>query len=481
MRSLAMRGLALGVLLTTTLAIGQLPVQAAQLPGDQLWVSRQNGTADGSDEALANAISPDGSLVFVTGYSDALDGIGTDDVYMTVAYEAATGAKRWVRRYDGAPGCTDSGEAIAADPNGARVYVTGFSGCLGREDYATIAYDSSTGKQLWMKRYDGPTGDPDEASTLTTSPDGTMVYVSGRSFGRIGQGRDYATIAYDASSGNERWVRRYNGPGLTEEEGHDEAHAIGVSPDGNSVFVTGASFGRRSDWDYATIAYDATTGKRTWLARYDGPTSFADYARGVGVSPDGETVFVTGYSYGGSFSDYTTLAYDAATGEQRWLRRYDGPADGYDFGQDIAIGPGDELYVTGYSDGVDSWSDYATISYEGATGQRRWVDRYDGPAHDSDTARAIGITPDGSGVFVTGWSFGLDSVDFPFDILTVGYDASNGHRQWVRRYNGPSNGSDGGNDLVVAPGGSSVYVAGFSDRAGAGSNFDYLTAAYADR
>ena len=480
MRAWAMRGLAVGVVLSSVASIGRISSYAAPLLDNRLWVSRQNGTADGSDEALATAITPDGSVVFATGYSDALDGIGTDDVYMTVAYDAATGAKLWVRRYDGAPGCTDSAEAMAAGPDGTRVFVTGFSGCLGGEDYATVAYDTTTGKQLWAARYDGPTGDPDEASTVTTSPDGSVVYISGRSFGRLGQGRDYATIAYDASSGGELWVSRYNGPGLTEEEGHDEAHAVAVSPDGASVYVTGASFGRHSDWDYATIAYDAANGNRRWLARYDGPTSFPDYAEGVGVGSDGGTVYVTGYSYGGSFSDYATLAYDSATGEQRWLRRYDGPADGYDFGQDIAIGPGDELYITGYSDGVDSGPDYGTISYDGATGQRRWVKRFDGPAHDSDTARAVSVSPDGSGVFVTGWSFGLDSADFPFDILTVGYDSADGHRRWMQRYNGLSNGSDGGNDLVVGPDGSSVYVAGFSDRAGAGSNFDYLTAAYAD-
>jgi hypothetical protein len=468
------------MLLTSAAMVGQVPAHGAPLAGDQLWVSRQNGTADGSDEALATAITPDGSLVFVTGYSDAQDGLGTDDVYMTVAYDTATGAKRWVRRYDGAPGCTDSAEAIAVDPNGTRVFVTGFSGCLGLEDYATVAYDTSTGKPLWTMRYDGPTRDPDEASTVTTSPDGSVVFVSGRSFGRIGQGRDYATIAYEASAGEELWVRRYNGPGLTEEEGNDEAHAIGVSPDGARVFVTGASFGRTSDWDYATIAYDAATGKRRWVARYDGPTSSADFAQALGASPDGGTLYVAGYSYGRSFADYATLAYDTVTGEQRWLRRYNGPAGGYDFGQDIAIGPADELYVTGYSDGVGSGPDYATISYVGATGHLRWVQRYDGPAHDSDTARAVGVTPDGLAVFVTGWSFGIDSADFPFDVLTVGYGATDGHARWVRRYNGPSNGSDGGNDLVVAPDGSAVYVAGFSDRAGAGSNFDYLTTAYAD-
>jgi hypothetical protein len=213
-------------------------------------------------------------------------------------------------------------------------------------------------------------------------------------------------------------------------------------------------------------------GDELWVSRQDGTANGSDEALATAISPDGSLVFVTGYSdilEGiGTDDAYMTVAYETATGEQRWLRRYDGPASGYDFGQEIAIGPGDELYITGYRDGVDSGPDYATISYDGATGHRRWVRRYDGPAHDSDTARAVAVSPEGSGVFVTGWSFGVDSADFPFDILTVAYDGADGHRRWVQRYNGPSNGSDGGNDLVVGPDGSSVYVAGFSDRAGQG-------------
>ena len=45
----------------------------------------------------------------------------------------------------------------------------------------------------------------------------------------------------------------------------------GVSPDGSKVFVTGYSVGSASGYDYATVAYDASTGSELWVKRYDGP------------------------------------------------------------------------------------------------------------------------------------------------------------------------------------------------------------------
>ena len=139
---------------------------------------------------------------------------------------------------------------------------------------------------------------------MGVSPDGSTVVVTGTSIGPT-YTPDYVTVAYDASTGAELWVKRYNGP-----RHRDEATALGVSPDGYTVFVTGFSTVRRADGDYATVAYDAATGARLWLRRYDGPGNGYDAATALGVSPDGSRVFVTGNSFGsGSGSDYATVAY----------------------------------------------------------------------------------------------------------------------------------------------------------------------------
>ena len=186
-------------------------------------------------------------------------------------------------------------------PDGTRVYVTGGSAGLGGisdYDYATLAYDAASGAKIWVRSYQGPGYSGDYARALALSPDGTRIYVTGISPG-VGTDADYATLAYDAASGAKIWARRYNGP----VNFSDAARAIGVSPDGTRVYVTGGSVGATSDYDYATLAYDSASGASLWTRRYDGPA----------VSPDGSRVFVTGSSAtSANDDDYATVAYSAS-------------------------------------------------------------------------------------------------------------------------------------------------------------------------
>jgi hypothetical protein len=78
------------------------------------------------------------------------------------------------------------------------VFVTGSStDSAGFFDYETLAYNASTGARLWAKRYNGPANGDDLASALAASPDGTKVFVTGRSTGSAGF-FDYETLAYAA-------------------------------------------------------------------------------------------------------------------------------------------------------------------------------------------------------------------------------------------------------------------------------------------
>jgi hypothetical protein len=78
------------------------------------------------------------------------------------------------------------------------------------------------------------------------------------------------------------------------------------------VFVAGYSTGS-TRFDYATVAYDASTGTKLRLRRYNGRGNNDDIIYALGVSPDGSRVFVTGYSFGStSFADYATVAYSVA-------------------------------------------------------------------------------------------------------------------------------------------------------------------------
>ncbi len=441
-----------------------VPSGGTATPGDELWLKRFNDPANGDDASHAVAVSPDGSSVFVTG-----SGSGpTSTDYFTVAYDASTGARRWVKRYNGAGNDVDFANGLGVSPDGSKVFVTGASpGSTTNYDYATVAYAASTGATLWVNRYNGPGNDDDEAGALGLSPNGSTVFVTGSSAGS-GTDHDYATVAYRASTGTQRWVKRYNGPG----NGFDVAHAVGSSPDGSTVFVTGSSDDSNGISDYATVAYRASTGAKLWVRRYNGPQNDVDSASALSVTPDGSTLFVTGWSYGSTDSDYATLAYTASTGAKLWVRRYNGPGDFFDFVRAIGVSPdGFTVFVTGWSYTSQTNSDYATIAYDVSTGTKLWLRRYNAPGGAEDAPNALGLSPDGSEVFLTGSSWGGSNYDF----ATVAMSASTGTNLWVKRYNGPGNGFESGEALGVAPDGSAVYVTGESYGS---SSYDYATVAY---
>ena len=113
---------------------------------------------------------------------------------------------------------------------------------------------------------------------------------------------------------------------------------------------------------YATVAYAAASGATRWIRRYYGPGGAGGTAMFVGVSPDASTVFVTGAA-GTGFDDYATLGYDAATGAQLWVRLYKGP-EGANAATGGAVSPvRPQVFITGTSVGVNGKQDYATVSY----------------------------------------------------------------------------------------------------------------------
>ena len=275
---------------------------------------------------------------------------------------ASPGAQRWVARYNDPGNGTDEARAVAVSPSGKTVFVTGYSECTtcsaAYYDYATVAYNATTGHQQWVTHYNGSANGDDEATSVAVSPSGKTVFVTGSSEGTAGS-YDYATVAYNAATGAQRWVKRYSG----RVRGLDAATSAAVSPSGKTVFVTGYSQGSAGSFDYATVAYKAATGARLWVERSNGPSAggFGDRAYSVAVSPNGSTVYVTG-----EWNDddaYATVGYNAATGAQRWVRRYASPVGGSAAFSVAVSRTAGTVFVTGYSVGDGSGPDYVTIAY----------------------------------------------------------------------------------------------------------------------
>jgi outer membrane protein assembly factor BamB len=175
----------------------------APSPGAQLWTSRYKGLAGNGGRAVQVAASPDTSKVFVTGTSSG--GPATDDDYVTVAYNASTGAELWHRRYNGPANNYDTAVGLAVSGDGSTVFVTGISDDASSSvAYATVAYDASNGATLWTRRLDGP-----YAAGIAVSGDGSKVVVTGTIYGTATKD-DYLTVAYNAATGRTLWTTRYN-------------------------------------------------------------------------------------------------------------------------------------------------------------------------------------------------------------------------------------------------------------------------------
>ncbi|MFA5033496.1 MAG: SBBP repeat-containing protein, partial [bacterium] len=401
----------------------------------------------------------DSGNVYVTGSS--MDTTAYPD-YATIKYNSS-GDTVWVRRYDGPDNDGDNAYAIAVDKNG-NVYVTGRSVGIGTDyDYATIKYNSSGGT-VWVRRYDsgGGTGyKTDEASAIAVDDSGN-VYVTGRSFG-------YGTIKYN-SSGDSMWVRSYIGIGSGAVP---HAYAITVDNNGN-VYVTGASSNGIDALDYATIKYNSV-GDTVWVRRYSGTAkSYKEpkgydfdktkgFARGGGAAAiavdNNENVYVTGAISESDSFNYGTIKYNSY-GNIIWDKKY--CTGRWAEATALALDSSGNVYVTGkegYTVG-DTSVDCVTIKYN-SLGDTVWIRKYEGQGYN-DCGTGIAVDTNGN-AYVTGYSGGATSWDY----ATIKYSSS-GSEEWVQRYNGPGSGDDRAYAIAVDNKGY-VYVTGSS----AGSSFDY--------
>jgi putative pyrroloquinoline-quinone binding quinoprotein len=415
--------------------------RAAAVPAVPARVARGRGDFAGGYSVAAG---PGGGRVFVTG--------STGGGYATIAYSAATGAQLWAQRYN-VPG-GGAAYSVAVSPGGDKVFVTGQSyAAASASDYATIAYNAATGAQLWVKRYNSGGANYDAASTVAVAPDGTKVFVTGTGDGVLNSGGDYVgqnyvTIAYRASTGARLWVKRYSGPG----NGNDVARSVAVSPGGGMVLVTGSSPAAASGEDYATIAYSTATGAQLWAKRYQGP-AYTDYggAYSVAVAPGGDKVFVTGESQGvTSGTDYATIAYSAATGAQLWAKRYNSGADHNDAAMSVAVGPrGGKVFVTGRWD---------TVTYDAATGAQLWARSYVG-RYGSDINYSVAVRPSGDIVYVTGGEIGGDETG---EYDTIAYNTATGGQLWAQNWTPPGVWPAEAYSVAVSPRGDKVFITGSS-------------------
>ncbi len=196
--------------------------------GLPLWTVVRLSEGGGFNYPTAIAVGPDGSP-YITGYNQR---VYLED-YATVKYSTA-GVEQWASFYNYSGNGPDKAMDIVVDDVGD-AYVTGASATApppgGLYQDATVRYASDSGTQMWVTRYTGEGGNNAPAAIALGA---SAVYVTGSSQRDTGD-YYYATIAYDKSSGSELWATRFNGPS-------GSAVDLAVLPYG-MVLVTGTSGG----------------------------------------------------------------------------------------------------------------------------------------------------------------------------------------------------------------------------------------------
>jgi outer membrane protein assembly factor BamB len=207
--------------------------------------------------------------------------------------------------------------------------------------------------------------------------------------------------------------------------------------------VTGISSSSAGTNDFYTAKYAASDGALLWEQRYNGPANGNDRAQAVALDADGNVV-VTGYSFGtGSGYDYYTAKYAAADGALLWEKRYNGPANFDDIPRAVAVDTIGNVVVTGNSTVSAGFSESYTAKYAATDGDLLWAKR------STNGASAL-VVDSGGNVVVTGASAGGNGSSGSY---TAKYAAADGGLLWEKR-------STNGASLAALDNSGNVVVAG---------------------
>ncbi len=321
-------------------------------------VGRGSFAAYGEVLPLIIKYAPDGSIVWVRDgfaagvpvYPGGLSEVALDgDGHLCAVGQAndGTGGKVFVCRYgtdgafywnlltDFAPLNGIWGQHVAIGPTGNICLVAQEPHGFGSYDIIT-AMVTSTGASMWAHSFSGEGENFDYATDVAAAPDGG-VYVTAYIESDITR-YDWGVLKY-SSTGTLLWSDIWDGGG----QYGDEATAVEVASNGD-VIVAGQTVPTPTSIAQPCLARYTPTGTRLWLTPHDvgGSAWIHDM-----VLDDNDNAYLGGYYFGSNHkADFLTVGF-AADGSYLWDVSYEGPVDGDDIGQKIALN-GSSIYVGGY-------------------------------------------------------------------------------------------------------------------------------------
>jgi hypothetical protein len=139
-----------------------------------------------------------------------------------------------------------------------------------------------------------------------------------------------------------------------------------------------------------------------------------------------------------------------------WTATLAGPGPHYDRGADVVTYGKNIVFVAGSQ--TNAAFDISLTRYRGAVAQ--WTKTYDGPAHSSDAAFCMALSPDGKAVYIAGSSLNAAGMS---DVVVLKRSTKNGRLLWARRYDGRAHLMEEPREIVVDRRGN-VTVVGATQR-----------------
>jgi len=368
----------------------------------------------------------------------------------------------WTRQF-GTSG-VDYIRSISEDVGG-NVYVVGRTdGTLPGQSYsggqdAFVRKYSADGNKVWTRQFGTSANDNALSISIDT---GGNIYVTGRTYGTLpGQssagGWDVFVRKYSAA-GTELWTRQFG------SSGHD--HGIGITVVGGNVYVTGYTYGTlpgqssAGGWDVFVRKYSAA-GTELWTRQFG--TSGIDQTFNISADAGGN-IYIIGHTGGtlpgqssAGSNDAFVRKYDSA-GNEVWTRQFG--TSGYDKGRSVFVGVDGNVYVTGYTNGTltgqsSAGSNDVFVRKYSAAGTELWTRQFGTSGND----KGFGISANtGDNIYVTGSTDGTllgQSSAGANDAFVRKYSAA-GTELWTRQFGSAS--SD--YSFSVSPGIGGIYAAG---------------------
>jgi uncharacterized delta-60 repeat protein len=256
------------------------------------------------------------------------------------------------------------------------------------------------------------------------------------------------------------WVSTFNGHG----DFNDQFTCAANDQDGNIV-VAGSTTNPNADRDYLVCKFQPN-GTLIWKTYLNGSGSGTDEITAIAIDAQ-NNIYVTGFSKGNNTStDFLTVKYNP-NGDTIWTRSYDFIAE-YDQANSIAVDGSGNIYVCGQSDSDPSAvinDDYLTIKYN-PSGNMLWTKRFNGIGNAIDRPVKI-VLDNNANCYITGRSNNGTDDDF----VTIKYN-STGVQSWIKYDD--RGGWDRASAMAI-DGANNIYITGKSQN---NANYDFWTLKY---